>query len=75
MKKPSHVPGTIPYFRARGERREFEVDESDGSLKETGVILPERARFEALSLDEVERFCTAVFRQENIVCVIEEISR
>jgi len=75
MKKPRHVPGTVPYFRARGERREFEVEEASGELKETGVVLPERIRFEALSLDEVEKFCTAVFRHEGIVLTIEEIPR
>ena len=68
MKKQRHVPSTLPYFRVSGgEKKEIVED------KET--LLPSRTRFESLSLADAENFARGVYREENIVLEIHEVSR
>lgn len=73
--KNRHVVGSLPYFRASGPRKEFELDETSGTLRPTGRTFPEAIRFEALRLGDVEAFATDVYRREGIVLTLEEVPR
>lgn len=73
MAKRRHTPGTLPYYRVSGERKETIMGEDDKPLGTR--IVEARVRFESLSLDAAQQFATAVFRSENLIMEIHEMTR
>jgi hypothetical protein len=66
--------GTNSYYEVSGERAEVEWDEKKGAVL-TGIVLPKRVRFQSISQSLAEEFATRVYKLEDIVCEIHEVSR
>jgi hypothetical protein len=65
MKTPKSEKRYQPYFSVSGGTKVVEAEVR---------ILPPRVRFESLSLKSAEEFATLVYRNENIVLEIHEVT-
>ena len=61
-----------PYFRVSGERKEL-LKLPDGTFG-YGVTGAPCVRFECLELRAAEAFATDVYRDENLICEIHEVT-
>jgi hypothetical protein len=63
------------YLEVSGPRKEFVWDEAKGHEVLTGVEFPDRVRLQTLRLSEAEEFVSRVYKRENILCAIHEVTR
>ena len=62
------------YFEVRGQRTMYKATPRGEEIR-VGVSSEPFLRFESLSVEDAQAFATSVYRRENIICTIDEVTR
>lgn len=62
------------FFQVRGQRAIFQ-ENADGKPRRVGTTSQNFLRYESLFQHDAENFATDVYRRENIICTIDEVSQ